>query len=78
VTEVPLCSSDQIIAALQRAGFRSARRAVGSHQAFVRKRPDGRSDTAIVHLGQHEVARHMLSNIIEQAGMTVDEFITLL
>jgi predicted RNA binding protein YcfA (HicA-like mRNA interferase family) len=78
VTQVPLCSSDQIINALQRAGFRPARRAAGSHQAFVRMHPDGRTETAIVHLGQREVARYTLRSMIKQAGMTVDEFVALL
>lgn len=78
MTEAPLCSSAQIINALRRAGFAPARAAAGSHQAFVRVRTDGRKETAVVHLGQREVARYTLRSIIKQAGMTVDEFIALL
>ncbi len=78
MTEVPLCSNAQIVRALQRAGFAPARRAAGSHQAFVRVYPDGHKGVAIVHLGQREVARYTLRSILKQAGLTVDEFMTLL
>ena len=74
MSEVPLCSSNEIINALRRAGFKPARRAKGDHQVYVRERSDGRKDITLVHLGQREVARYTLRNIIQRAGMTVEEF----
>lgn len=77
MSEFPLCSSSQIVNALQRAGFRPARRASGDHQTFARERIGGGPDVYFV-LGQREVARYTLRNILRQAGMTVEEFRGLL
>jgi predicted RNA binding protein YcfA (HicA-like mRNA interferase family) len=78
VTQVPLCSSREIINALQRAGFRPARDAAGDHQAFVRDLPDGRRITTIVLIGEREVPRGTLRKILRLAEMTVDEFVAVL
>jgi len=75
---VPLCSSRQIVNALRRAGFVPARGAVGDHQAFVRDLPDGRRLTAIVLIGQREVPRGTLRKILQQAELSVEEFMALL
>ena len=75
---IPLCSSRQIINALRRAGFVPARDAVGDHQAFVRDLPDGRRLTVIVLIGQREVPRGTLRNILRQAEMNIEQFMQLL
>jgi len=78
MTKVPLCSSRQIVNALQRAGFAPARNAVGDHQVFTRDSAGGRRLTVIVLIGQREVPRGTLRSILKQAEMSVDEFIALL
>jgi predicted RNA binding protein YcfA (HicA-like mRNA interferase family) len=74
VSEAPLCSSRQIINALSRAGFLPARSATGDHQAFVRVNEDGTKDICIVVLGQRQVARYTLRNILKQARISEEEF----
>jgi predicted RNA binding protein YcfA (HicA-like mRNA interferase family) len=74
VSEVPLCSSHQIVNALQRAGFAPARTPSGDHQMFVRVNPDGTKNLCVVVIGQRQVARYTLRSLLAQAGMTVDEF----
>jgi len=76
VSEVPLCSSRQIVNALQRAGFTPARAAAGDHQTFVRVNEDGSSNLCVVVIGQRQVARYTL--LLMQAGLTVDEFVSFL
>lgn len=78
MAEVPLCSSRQVINALQRAGFKPARDAVSDHQAFVKVHSDGHKAIAIVVLGKREVPRHTLRIILRQAELTVEEFRSLL
>lgn len=78
VTELPLCSSNDVIRALARAGFRPARRAKGSHKAWVRERPDGGKNVTIVVLGRREIVRTTLRDIIEKAGLGEEEFIAYL
>ena len=71
--DVPLCSSAKIVAALKRAGFKPGRRSKGSHQAFIRATPERKYITIVV-LGKRQVPRGTLEDIIEKAGMTVEEF----
>ena len=70
-----LFSSNEIIAALQRAGFEQARKPKGSHAAFVRRRPDGSHDVVVVVLNQKEVPRGTLNSILQQAGMDYEQFL---
>ncbi len=70
--ELPPCSSEQIVKALERAGFRPARRAKGSHQAFVRETPERKYITTVV-LGKRQVPRGTLRKILELAGLSADE-----
>jgi predicted RNA binding protein YcfA (HicA-like mRNA interferase family) len=78
VSEPPLCSSRQIVQALQRAGFAPVRRSRGSHQTFVRRLPDGSKRITVVVLGKREVPRGTLRRILERAGLTSEEFQALL
>ena len=74
---LPLCSSRQVVRALERAGFRVSRRSKGSHQTSVRER-GGNKDITVVPLGKREIPRGTLQNILRLAGLTADEFRQLL
>jgi len=67
---VPSLRGEQIVKALQRAGFKVAR-VSGSHH--ILRHPDGRGTTVPVHAGR-EVAKGTLRGILADIGMTVDEF----
>jgi predicted RNA binding protein YcfA (HicA-like mRNA interferase family) len=75
---LPSLSARQIIAALRRAGFAEAPdRGKGSHRAFIRREPNGLIRLVIVPYGK-DIPRGTLSAIIEQAGLSRDEFLRLL
>jgi len=76
VPRPPLCSSKKCIAALKRAGFEPTHGS-GDHQAF-KKVTQERTYVTIVVLGQKEIARGTMGDIIEKAGMTVEEFLSYL
>jgi predicted RNA binding protein YcfA (HicA-like mRNA interferase family) len=78
VSEVPLCSSEEICNALRRAGFVPGRAASGDHQFWFRENPDDTKSTTTVVLGRREVPRGTLRKILRQAGLTVEEFRELL
>ena len=77
MTRKRLFSSNEIIAALLRAGFTLSRRSKGSHQAMVRQRPDSGHDVAILPLGKPEIPRGTLDSILEQAHIDYEEFLRL-
>ncbi len=72
-----LFSSEQIEAALERAGFTLARKSAGSHQAYAKELADGRHLVVIVPHGKHEVPKGTLRSILKQACLTEDEFAAL-
>lgn len=74
MTDLPLLSSQQVVGALRRAGFREARRSKGSHQTFVRE-DAGRKWITVVVLGKKQIPRGTLENIIERAGLSAGEFL---
>jgi predicted RNA binding protein YcfA (HicA-like mRNA interferase family) len=76
MSTLPLCSSDQVVRALTRAGF-VPRKATGSHQVFSRRVGDRTFHTAVV-LGKAQIPRGTLKHIVAGAGLTVDEFVALL
>jgi predicted RNA binding protein YcfA (HicA-like mRNA interferase family) len=69
---LPVVSGAEAIRALQRAGFQRVSQR-GSHVKL--REPGGR--TAIVPL-HRELAPGTLQSVLKQAGLTVDEFRTLL
>jgi len=74
MTRLPTLGGQDIIRALERAGFRIVRQK-GSH---VRMRhPDGRVVTVPVHPGQ-DIGRGLLRKILRDAELTRDEFLELL
>jgi len=76
--KLPALSSEQIISALRRAGFRYApKRGKGSHSALTGTDLAGRIRLVIVPR-RNTVPIGTLLSILEQAGLTRDEFLGLL
>jgi len=73
----PSVSSKDVVRVLRKAGFSDApKRGKGSHLAFYRER-QGRKSLVIVPK-RSELPRGTLTAILEQAGLTRDEFMRLL
>ncbi|MEK7850933.1 MAG: type II toxin-antitoxin system HicA family toxin [Deltaproteobacteria bacterium] len=75
--KLPVVSSKEIVKVLKQAGFEYApKRGKGSHVAFV-KVDAGRTRLVIVP-DKNTIPNGTLLAILDQAGMTKDEFIRLL
>jgi predicted RNA binding protein YcfA (HicA-like mRNA interferase family) len=77
MTKLPILSSKQLIQALRTTGFYDApKRGKGSHIAMVKRTPAG---TRLVIIPERkEIPRGTLRAILEQAGLSRDEFLALL
>lgn len=73
MAKLPVLSARECIAALEKVGFYVARQR-GSHITLRRDTPPAR----VVVPNHKELKKGMLRGIIQQAGMTVDEFLELL
>jgi predicted RNA binding protein YcfA (HicA-like mRNA interferase family) len=77
MAKLPILSAKDIIRILHLAGFEPApKRGKGSHLAFV-KRTDERAYLVIVP-DRKNIPRGTLKSIVDQSGMTKEEFIKLL
>jgi predicted RNA binding protein YcfA (HicA-like mRNA interferase family) len=75
---LPSLSSKDIIRVLRSAGFVEAPdRGKGSHRAFVRVDPNGRTRLVIVPQGK-DIPRGTLLAILDQAGLERAEFLRML
>lgn len=75
--KLPVVSSKQIIRILQKAGFEYApKRGKGSHSAFVKRDKD--TTRLVIVPDRNEIPKGTLLAIIEQAGLTREEFIEML
>ena len=75
---LPSLSSAQIVRGLRKAGFVEAPdRGKGSHRAFMKKDATGKTRLVIIPQGK-DIPRGTLLTIIDQAGLTKDEFLALL
>lgn len=75
--KLPVVSSKQIIRVLKQAGFEYApKRGKGSHVAFVKV--DAGKTRLVIVPDKNTIPKGTLLAILEQAGMTKDEFIRLL
>jgi predicted RNA binding protein YcfA (HicA-like mRNA interferase family) len=74
MSAVPSVRGEQVVRALQSAGFKVAR-VTGSHH--IMRHPDGRGTTVPVHRGR-EVAKGTLRGILSDVGMTTEELRRLL
>ena len=73
MTRLPALSAQEVVAALKRAGYHSARQS-GSHQTL--KHPSRPAVIVPMHGGS--LHRGLLMRIIRQAGFTPEEFRDLL
>ncbi len=77
MAKLPIVSSKEIVRVLKKEGFEPApKRGKGSHLAFVKK-AGGKSRLVIVP-DKNEIPRGTLLSILDQAGLTRDEFISIL
>jgi predicted RNA binding protein YcfA (HicA-like mRNA interferase family) len=74
MSKLPVVRGADVVSALKRAGFVVVR-VTGSHH--VMNHPDGRRTVVPVHAGQ-DIKRGLMRKIIDDAGLTVSEFIALL
>ena len=75
---LPSVSSKQIIRALKSTGFQEAPdRGKGSHRAFMKQDSSDRVRLVIVPQGK-DIPRGTLLAILDQAGLSREEFIKLL
>ncbi len=78
MTKLPIVSSDNIIRALRKAGFIYApKRGKGSHVALYRTDESGRKRLVIIPK-RKDLPRGTLRAIVEQAGLTTEDFLRLL
>jgi predicted RNA binding protein YcfA (HicA-like mRNA interferase family) len=77
MAKLPIVSSKEIIRVLKRMGFEHApKRGKGSHLAFMKK-SDGRTRLVIIP-DKNEIPRGTLLSILNQAGLTKEEFVKVL
>ena len=78
MAKLPQVTGAELLRALQKVGFRIARRR-GSHVQVRREEPDGTVTTfpVPVHAGQ-TLKKGTLSGILRKAGLGVDELVDLL
>ena len=74
MAKLPILKADELIRALERAGFQIVRQR-GSHVRM--KHPDGRIVTVPVHPGR-DIGRGLLRKILRDAELTREAFIALL
>jgi predicted RNA binding protein YcfA (HicA-like mRNA interferase family) len=71
---LPMLRADEVLRALERAGFQTVRQR-GSHVRL--KHDDGRVVTVPAH-GARDIGRGLLRKILRDAELTPDEFLELL
>jgi predicted RNA binding protein YcfA (HicA-like mRNA interferase family) len=74
--KLPVVNGKRTIKALQRAGF-ELRRVRGSHHVLLHTGPPRRIVSVPVH-GNHPLPPGTLSAILDQAGLSTEEFLELL
>ena len=72
--QIPLCSSRQLVAALERLGCYRGRAGSGSHQSYHRQLPDDTVLTAPVVLGRTEIPRGTTRSILGLLQISPEEF----
>lgn len=78
MTKLPSVSSEKLVRALRKAGFRYApKRGKGSHLALVGNDAEGRLRLVIIPK-RKDIPAGTLHAILEQAGLTREELFTLL
>lgn len=72
----PAASSDEVVSALIKIGFRLKRQAGSSHAIYFRE-ADGKRTTVPIHPGK-PLKRKTLKSILTDTGLTIAEFSDLL
>lgn len=72
---LPVCKPPEVLRALQRAGL-FVHHASGSH--YILRHPDKSVLRVTLPFHRKDLKRRVLASIIEQAGLTPEEFIELL
>jgi predicted RNA binding protein YcfA (HicA-like mRNA interferase family) len=75
MVKLPSVSGERVVRALKRAGFVELRQR-GSHVSLEKKTPD-RSFRTVVPM-HPSLAKGTLSDILKQAGLTLEEFLEFL
>lgn len=75
MTPLPVVSGREVIAALGRMGYAEARRK-GSHVRL--RHPDAAAHPPLTVPDHREIKPGLLRALIRDAGLTVDEFVSLL
>jgi predicted RNA binding protein YcfA (HicA-like mRNA interferase family) len=73
--KLPIISGDRVVRALKRAGFVELRQK-GSHVSLERKVGDQAWRTVVPMHSQ--IAKGTLSDILKQAGLSIEEFLELI
>jgi predicted RNA binding protein YcfA (HicA-like mRNA interferase family) len=76
MTKIPVLTSRDIIKGLKRAGFEFDRHAKGSHEIWYN--PYTKRRTTIPNHPGIEIKKGTLKAILEQAGLSLEEFMQLL
>jgi len=77
MTKIPIVSARQVIRALRAAGFKDApKRGKGSHVAMVKQ--DSDRTRLVIIPDRKSLPRGTLRAILEQAGLSREEFLRLL
>jgi predicted RNA binding protein YcfA (HicA-like mRNA interferase family) len=76
MTKIPMLTSRDVIKGLKRAGFEFDRQAKGSHEIWYN--PHTKRRTTIPNHPGIEIKKGTLKAILEQAGLSLEEFMQLL
>ena len=77
-SELPLCSSNQALKALERLHVYRGPVKKGSHQSVYRDIPGGGRRVAVVVLGKREIPKGTLRNILRLLEISPKEFLAAL
>ena len=69
--DIPVLKPGEVVAILERMGFRETRQK-GAHKQF--RHPDGRGTTVPFHRGR-DISPFLLRKIADDIGMTIKEFL---
>lgn len=75
--KLPRLPSKKVLRALNQAGFYQARQR-GSHIVLRKNLPDGTNRGCVVPQGYDPIPIGTLANILKQAGLTTEEFLSYL
>ena len=76
MTKIPVLTSREVIRGLKKAGFEFDRQAKGSHEIWYN--PSTKRRTTIPNHPGVEIRKGTLKAILEQAGISLDDFLQLL